>query len=41
MFLTKMNISLKEIAETKYWLRLLNATDKLTYKQTQSILEDV
>lgn len=39
-FLTKMNISLKEAAETKYWLRLLNATDKLTDKETKSILDE-
>ena len=39
-FLTKMNIALKEAAETKYWLRLLNATDKLTDKETKSILDE-
>ena len=39
-FLTKMNIALKEATETKYWLRLLNAADKLTEKETQSILEE-
>ena len=39
-FLTKMNIALKEAAETKYWLKLLNATDKLTDKETKSILDE-
>lgn len=39
-FLTKMNIALKESAETKYWLRLLNATDKLSDNETKSILDE-
>ncbi len=39
-FLSKMNIALKETAETKYWLRLLIATDKLTEKETESILAE-
>ncbi len=39
-FLTKMNIALKEAAETKYWLRLLDATDKLTDKEAKSILDE-
>jgi len=37
-FLSKMNISLKEAAETKYWIRLLKATDYLTETESQSIL---
>ncbi len=39
-FLNKINIALKEAAETKYWLRLLKATDKLTEKETESILSE-
>jgi four helix bundle protein len=35
-----MNIALKEAAETKYWLRLLNATDYLSDKEVSSILDD-
>ena len=37
-FLTKMNIALKECAETKYWIRLLQATDYIDENQTKSIL---
>ena len=33
-FISKMNISLKEAAETKYWLKLLGATEYLTEKET-------
>jgi four helix bundle protein len=36
----KMNISLKETSETKYWLRLLKATEYLTEKEQKSIFED-
>ena len=39
-FLMKMNISLKEASETKYWLRLLRAADYLTEKEQKSIFED-
>ena len=39
-FLTKMNIALKECAETKYWLRLLKATDKLTEHEIKSIYDE-
>ena len=39
-FLAKMNIALKETAETKYWLKLLKATNKLTEKETESILTE-
>ncbi len=39
-FLNKINIALKEAAETKYWLRLLKATNKLTEKETESILSE-
>ena len=39
-FVSKMNIALKETAETKYWLRLLNATDYLTDVEFDSIIND-
>jgi len=39
-FLTKMNIALKECTETKYWLRLLKATDKLTEYEIKSIYDE-
>ena len=39
-FLSKINISLKEAAETEYWLRLLRATDYLEEKEFQSIYDD-
>lgn len=39
-FLTKMNIALKECTETKYWLRLLKATDKLTEHEINSIYDE-
>ena len=39
-FISKMNIALKEAAETKYWIRLLEATDYLTAAETESILEE-
>ena len=39
-FHTKMNISLKEVSETKYWLRLLLATEILSEKEQQPIIAD-
>ena len=39
-FISKMNIVLKETAETKYWLKLLKATDYLTDKEFDLILND-
>ncbi len=39
-FGAKMNISLKEISETEYWLNLLHATDYLTDSAYQSIHTD-
>lgn len=39
-FLSKVYISLKECAESKYWLELLYETDYLTEQQFQSILSD-
>lgn len=39
-FLMKMNISLKECSETKYWIELLTATDYLDEKMHKSIYQD-
>ena len=39
-FLMKMNISLKECSETKYWIELLTATDYLDEKMQKTIYED-
>lgn len=39
-FITKLNISLKETSETKYWIRLLARTNYLTQEETDSILND-
>ena len=39
-FISKMNIALKEAAETKYWIRLLVATGYLTEIETKSILSE-
>lgn len=35
-----MNISLKEINETEYWLELLYRTDYITDKEFRSIFSD-
>ena len=40
IFLSKLNIALKETTETKYWLRLLHATEYLTETEIHSILSD-
>jgi four helix bundle protein len=39
-FISKMSISLKEAAETQYWLRLLHKTDYLSDKEFQSMYDD-
>ena len=39
-FLAKLSISYKEARETKYWLRLLLATDFFDEKQAQSLISD-
>ena len=39
-FLNKMQISLKECAETLYWIELLHRTDYLTQPQYESLLSD-
>ena len=39
-FSSKMNIALKETAETRYWIRLLFETGYLSEKESSSILSD-
>ena len=39
-FISKLNIALKEAAETNYWLRLLQATDYLTQAEYNSLYAD-
>lgn len=39
-FVAKMNISLKEICETEYWIELLYKTDYITEKEFESIFSD-
>ncbi|KMY51924.1 four helix bundle protein [Peribacillus loiseleuriae] len=39
-FIAKLSISLKEVAETQYWLELLIATDYLDEKLGKSLLKD-
>lgn len=39
-FLSKINIALKEAAETEYWLRLLHATDYLEDREFMSVYDD-
>lgn len=39
-FVAKLNIALKEASETKYWIKLLNATDYLSANESNSILSD-
>lgn len=39
-FLSKLNIALKEATETKYWLRLLRATDYLKEAEYTSIIKN-
>ncbi len=39
-FISKMNIALKEAAETKYWIRLLQATDYLSQTEGVSVFSD-
>ena len=39
-FIAKLSIALKETTETKYWLRLLAATDYLTDREAKSMLSD-
>lgn len=39
-FVSKISIDLKEASETKYWIKLLGATEYLSENQTKSILDD-
>lgn len=39
-FVSKMNIALKETAETKYWIRLLQTTNYLSEEEASSIFAD-
>ena len=39
-FLSKLHISLKETAETEYWLRLLVLSDYITETEGKSLIED-
>ena len=39
-FIAKLQISLKETAETEYWLRLLILSDYITEKEGESLLAD-
>lgn len=39
-FIAKLSISYKEARETRYWLKLLTATDYLEDKLSKSLLDD-
>ena len=39
-FLSKMNIALKECTETKYWLRVLKGSKKLTEHEFESVYNE-
>ena len=39
-FIAKLQISLKETAETEYWLRLLQLSDYLNDEEAQSLIND-
>ena len=39
-FGTKMHISLKEANETRYWIRLLTATNYLSNDESESLISD-
>ena len=39
-FISKLNIALKEAAETEYWLKLLHETEYLSNEQFASIMSD-
>lgn len=40
IFISKMNIALKEADETKYWLELLNRTNYISDEIYESLLKD-
>ena len=39
-FVAKMNISLKEAAETEYWIELMHKSEILSNEQYESIIKD-
>ncbi len=39
-FISKMNIALKETSKTKYWIKLLQATNFLSGEEISSILTE-
>ena len=39
-FVSKMNIALKEVAETEYWIELLHRTDYISKVEFDSIFKD-
>ena len=39
-FISKMHISLKETAETEYWIRLLHMSEYIDAKMSESLLAD-
>lgn len=39
-FINKLSVAYKEARETRYWIRLLNATGFFDAIQTQSLLQD-
>lgn len=39
-FISKLSIALKETSETKYWLKLLNATEYLSDVEYKSVVSD-
>ena len=39
-FVSKLHISLKETAETEYWLRLMILSDSITKEEGESLLKD-
>jgi four helix bundle protein len=40
-FVSKLSVAYKEARETKYWIRLLNATNYFEDSQAESLLKDV
>lgn len=40
-FISKLSISLKEAAETRFWLRLLSMTEYLDERQFKSLYKDI
>ena len=39
-FVSKMSIALKEATETKYWIKLMQATEYLSDNEAESVLRD-